>query len=191
MKRYILNRLLWMIPVVLGVTIVIFTIMYFTPGDPAAVILGGNSTQAEIVAKRAELGLDAPYNVRLLNYMKNVFLHFDFGKSYIYNVPVSTELFNRLPRTFLIACICMLLQIVIGIPLGIIAAVNHNRLGDTISMFIALIGVSMPAFWVALLLVIVFSVKLGLLPPYGIGGLKYYILPCIANSFPGIATQAR
>lgn len=180
-----------MIPVVLGVTVVIFTIMYFTPGDPAAVILGGSNTQAEINAKRAELGLDAPYIVRLARYMKDVFLHFDFGKSYIYNTSVTSEMFSRLPRTLLIACICMLLQIGIGIPLGIIAAVHQNRIGDRIAMLIALVGVSMPAFWVALMLVIVFSVKLSWLPPYGIGGIEYYILPCIANSFPGIATQAR
>jgi peptide/nickel transport system permease protein len=85
----------------------------------------------------------------------------------------------------------MLLQIVVGTPLGIIAAINRNGWGDRLSMFIALFGVSMPNFWIALMLVLLFSVKLGWLPPYGMGGIQYYILPCIANAFPGIATQAR
>jgi ABC-type dipeptide/oligopeptide/nickel transport system permease component len=79
----------------------------------------------------------------------------------------------------------------VGTPLGIIAAVNHNGLGDRISQFISIFGVSLPNFWVALMLVLFFSVRLGWLPPYGIGGIQYYILPCIALSFPGIATQAR
>ena len=191
MGRYILKRLLWMIPVVLGVMILIFTIMYFTPGDPVSIILGGNATQAEIEAKRTALGLNGSYFERLGKYLGDIFLHFDFGTSYIYNTPVTTELFSRLPRTLLIAVICMLLQVLIGIPLGIIAAVNQDGWGDRISMFIALFGVSMPSFWVGLMLVLIFSLQLRWLPPYGIGGLQYFILPCIAISFPGIATQAR
>lgn len=191
MGRYIFKRLLWMIPVVLAVTVLIFTIMYFTPGDPAAIILGSEATEMQIITKRREMGLDDPYIVRLLDYLRDVFLHLDFGKSYIQKTPVVTELFNRLPYTLTIAVICILLQTFIGTPLGIIAAVNRNNLGDRISMFIALFGISIPQFWVGLMLVLLFSVKLGLLPAYGIGGLKYYILPCLANSLPGIASQAR
>jgi ABC-type dipeptide/oligopeptide/nickel transport system permease component len=123
--------------------------------------------------------------------VEGIVLHFDFGKSWIYNTPVTSELLQRFPRTLTIAVICMLMQILIGTPLGIIAAVNRNGWGDRISMFIAMFGISMPNFWLALMLILFFSVKLGWLPPYGIGGIKYYILPCIANAFPGIATQAR
>ena len=191
MGRYILKRLLWMIPVVLGVTILIFTLMYFIPGDPVKLMLGPDSTPAQIAAKREALGLNDPYLVRLGRFVGNIVLHFDFGESWVYNRPVTTELLHRLPRTLTIAFICILLQIFVGTPLGIIAAVNHNRLGDRISMFIAMFGISIPNFWIALMLVLLFSVKLRWLPPYGIGGLKYYILPCIALSFPGIATQAR
>jgi peptide/nickel transport system permease protein len=180
-----------MVLVVLGVTVLIFTIMYFTPGDPVATILGGSATQAEIEAKRAALGLNASYFERLGRYLSDIFLHFDFGTSYIYNTPVTVELLNRLPRTLVITVICMLLQIFIGMPLGIIAAVKQNGWGDRLAMFVALFGVSMPSFWVGLMLVILFSLKLGWLPPYGLGGIEYYILPCVANSFPGIATQAR
>jgi len=191
MGRYVLRRLLQMIPVVFGVTILVFTIMYFIPGDPVKMMAGADATPTEIAALRQELGFNDPYLVRLGKFLGDIFLHFDFGVSWVYNTPVTTELLNRLPRTLIIAAICIALQILIGIPLGIIAAVNHNGWGDRLSMFIALFGISMPNFWIALMLVLFFSVKLGWLPPYGLGGIKYYILPCIANAFPGIATQAR
>ncbi len=191
MGRYILRRLLQMIPVVLGVTILVFTIMYFIPGDIVRILLGAEPTPAQIAAKRQEMGLNDPYLVRLGRYVEGIVFHFDFGKSWIYNTPVTTELLQRFPRTLTIAAICMLLQIAVGTPLGIIAAVNRNGLGDRLSMFIAMFGISMPNFWLALMLVLFFSVRLGWLPPYGMGGLQFYILPCIANAFPGIATQAR
>ena len=191
MGRYVLRRLLQMIPVILGVTILVFTILYFIPGDPVRLLLGVEPTPAQVEAKREAMGLNDPYLVRLGKYVEGIFLHFDFGKSWIYNTPVTSELLQRFPRTLTIAVICMLMQILIGTPLGIIAAVNRNGWGDRLSMFIAMFGISMPNFWVALMLVLFFSVKLGWLPPFGMGGLKFYILPCIANAFPGIATQAR
>ena len=191
MGRYILRRLLQMIPVILGVTILVFTILYFMPGDPVRLLLGAEPTPAQVEAKREAMGLNDPYLVRLGKYVEGIVLHFDFGKSWIYNTPVTSELLQRFPRTLTIAVICMLLQILIGTPLGIIAAVNRNGWGDRISMFIAMFGISMPNFWLALMLILFFSVKLGWLPPFGLGGIKYYILPCIANAFPGIATQAR
>jgi ABC-type dipeptide/oligopeptide/nickel transport system permease component len=180
-----------MIPVVLGVTILVFTIMYFIPGDPVRMMIGVEPTPAQVAAKRQELGLNDPYLIRLARYVGDIVLHFDFGDSWVYHTPVTAELLQRLPRTLTIALICMGLQIFLGTPLGIIAAVNRNGWGDRISMFIALFGISMPNFWIALMLVLFFSVKLGWLPPYGLGGLKFFILPCIANAFPGIATQAR
>jgi peptide/nickel transport system permease protein len=153
--------------------------------------LGAEATPAQIAAKRQELGLNDPYLIRLGKFLGDIILHFDFGTSWIYHTPVTTELLQRFPRTLTIALICMGLQVCVGTPLGIIAAVNRNGWGDRISMFIALFGVSMPNFWVALILVLFFSVRLGWLPPYGFDGIQYYILPCIANAFPGIATQAR
>ena len=180
-----------MIPVILGVTILIFTILFFIPGDPVRLLLGAEPTPAQVEAKREAMGLNDPYLVRLGRFVEGIVLHFDFGKSWIYNTPVTTELLQRFPRTLTIALICMAMQIFIGTPLGIIAAVNRNGWGDRISMFIAMFGISMPNFWLALMLILLFSVKLGWLPPFGIGGIQYYILPCIANAFPGIATQAR
>lgn len=191
MGSYILKRLLWMIPVILGVTILIFTIMYFIPGDPVKLLLGPDTTPEQIEAKRIELGLNESYIARLGKYIGGIVFKFDFGDSWLYNTPVTTELLSRLPRTMVIALACMMLQVLVGIPLGILAAVNHNKWGDRLTMFIAFIGISMPEFWVALMLVLLFSLKLGWLPPYGIGGWEYYILPVIALSLAGIATQAR
>ena len=191
MGRYIVRRLLQMIPVVVGVTILVFTIMYFIPGDPVKLMLGAEATPTEIAAAREELGFNDPYLVRLGNFLGGIFLHFDFGDSWVYNTPVTTELLNRLPRTLAIALICIGMQIFIGIPLGVLAAVKQNSWIDRSAMFSALFGISMPNFWIGLMLVLFFSVRLGWLPPYGIGGPKYYILPCLALGVVGIATQAR
>lgn len=191
MWKYVVKRLLWMIPVLLGIAIVIFTIMYFCPGDSAAVILGNSATPAAIEAKRVEMGLNRPYIVRLLDYLNQVFLHFDLGTSYFQNQSVMSGILYRLPYTITIAVICMLLQILIGTPLGITAAVHQNGVADRICMVIALAGVSIPGFWLAMMLVLLFAVRLGWLPPYGVGGIQYFILPCIANAFAGIASQAR
>jgi ABC-type dipeptide/oligopeptide/nickel transport system permease component len=188
---YILKRLLWTVLVVLGVTILIFTIMYFIPGDPAKLMMGPEATPSMIEAKRAALGLNDPYIVRLGNFLGGIFLHFDFGESWVYHTPVTDQLLQRFPRTLAITGICIFLQIFIGTPLGIIAAVRRNGVTDRLSMFGAMFGISMPNFLIAMLLVLLFSVKLGWLPALGLGGIAAYILPSVANAFPGIATQAR
>jgi peptide/nickel transport system permease protein len=180
-----------MIPVVFGVAVVIFTIMYFVPGDPARFILGVEATADQVAAKRHDMGLDAPYLVQLGHFLFNTFLRFDLGTSYLLNTPVLSELMIRLPHTLTIGLLCMLLQVVIGIPLGVTAAVHHNGFADRVCMFFALVGVSIPSFWLGLMLVLLFSLKLGLLPAYGVGGIQYFIMPCLANAFAGIATQAR
>ncbi len=191
MIKYVMKRLLWMIPVIFGVAVLIFTIMYFVPGDPATVMLGSNATELELNVLREKLGLFDPYIVRLGRYLSDVFLHFDFGVSFVSKVSVTSELITRFPRTLTIAGICIGLSIGIGVPLGVNAAVHKDGPADRLSMFFALLGVSMPSFWLALLLVILFSLKLHWLPATGIDGFKYYILPCVANSFGGIANQAR
>ncbi len=192
MGRYIIKRLLMIIPVAIGVTVLIFTIMYFTPGDPATIILGSNASAEQLKQKNAELGLDKGYVQRLADYMGNLILKQDLGKSYMNNRSVSGDIMERFPRTLTIAFFSILIAIVIGIPLGIAAAVNHYKWQDSVAMIVALFGVSMPGFWVALMLVLLFALKLALLPAMGIGdGLRSYILPCIACSFGGLATIAR
>jgi len=191
MGKYILKRVLWMIPIVLGVVVLTFTLMYFTPGDPASIILGSNATAEQLEITREALGLNDPYYIRLAAYLKDVFLHFDLGQSYITGVPIAQALIEKFPSTCLLALMCMVISMLAGVPLGILAATHHNRTTDHVAMTIAIFGVSMPSFWLALLLVILFSVQLGWLPPYGIGGIQYYILPAIAGSTGGIAMQAR
>jgi len=191
MIKYILKRLLWIIPVVVGVAILIFTLMYFVPGDPASIILGNGATEKDLNLLREQLGLNQPYIVRLGSYLKDVFLRLDFGSSYITKTSITTEMIQRLPYTFTLAISCMLLSLIIGIPLGVNAAIHQNGWGDRICMFFALAGVSMPAFWLGLMLSILFALKLRWLPAYGVGGLQYFILPTIANSFGTIAMLAR
>jgi peptide/nickel transport system permease protein len=191
MIRYILRRLIWLIPVVLGVTFLILTIMYFIPGDPVAIMLGSGATPDDIAQAREMLGLNGSYLQRFWTYARNVFFRFDLGTSLQYNSPVTADMVMRFPRTFTLAVVSMLISVCAGIPLGIIAATHQNKLSDRSAMFMAIFGVSMPSFWLAILLVLLFSMKLRLLPSYGIGGLQYYILPAIANSFGGIAGFAR
>lgn len=191
MGKYVFKRLLWIIPTMLCVAILIFAIMHITPGNPAEIILGAGATPQEIENFNNALGLNDPFLVQLGRYLRDVFLHFDFGNSYISGLPVTTELMNRFPYTFGLAMISILLGLVFGIPLGIGAALNHNKLGDRICMIIALIGISMPDFWIGLLLVIAFALKLGWLPALGIGGIRYWILPCITACFGATASNAR
>ena len=191
MIRYILKRLLMMIPVVLGVTVLIFTIMYFTPGDPAQTVLGPNASFEQIEAKRVELGLDKPYLTRLGIYIRDVFFRGDLGKSYINNRSVSGDIMERFPRTLLIAFVSVLLTLIIGIPLGVASAVGQNTWRDRLAMLVSLVGVSMPVFWLGLVLVIEFSLKLKIFPPSGIGTPLHYVLPCFACAVGGIAGMAR
>lgn len=195
MLRYIAKRILWMIPIILGVTILVFTMMVFCPGDPAQIILGASATEADLAAKRIELGLDRSYLVRLATYMSDVFLHFDLGSSWITNIDIMTTIADRMPRTLVLAIVTMVVAFGLGIPLGIMAATHQNKWQDHVSMVLALIGVAIPNFWLALLLIILFSVKLGWLPAMGVGeglsGLKYYILPALANGAGALANSAR
>lgn len=191
MKKYVIKRILWMIPVALGVAILIFTILYFTPGDPAVMILGSSATMEDRLVLRTQMGLEDPYIVQLARFLKQTFLEFNLGTSYFTGKPVAEEILLRFPNTFILALGSMVLSCLIGIPLGITAAVNQNRLGDRVSMIVALIGISMPPFWVGLLLVLCFSLNLGWLPPSGIGTWQHFILPIIAVSLGGIANLAR
>ncbi len=190
MSRYIIRRLLIMIPMLLVVAIIIFTMMQMIPGDPVATSMEG-ATEAEIEAKREELGLNEPFMTQLLNYLKNIVFHLDFGISYTYNIPVGPELLVRAPKTLLIASLSMVLIILIGVPAGIHAAVNANKPADRLSMIVCLLGVSMPTFWLAFLLIMLFCLKLGWLPTSGDLSFKYYILPAVATAFNGIAGIAR
>ena len=192
MVRYVIKRLLIMIPLLIAVGIIMYTLMEFVPGDPAQIALStGFHTEEEIEMKREAMGLNRPYLVRLGEYMKNIILHFDFGQSLIDGTDVKTTLLKRFPNTFYIAILSIILTIVVGLPLGIYTAVHANSLGDKISLFTTLLFDCMPSFWTALLLVLLFSLKLGWLPPSGNNSFKYFILPTLANSLGGLAGFTR
>ncbi len=191
MGRYIIKRLLWMIPIILCVAILVFTLMTFCPGDPAAIVLGSSATEEDMNLMRESLGLNRPFLVRLGTYLRDAFLRFDLGRSYLTKVSIADSIREYLPRTMLLTIITMLISVGLALPLGITAATHQGRWQDTVCMVFALIGISVPSFWLALLLILEFSVKHAWLPAMGIGGLKYYILPAISGSLGGVASLAR
>jgi len=170
---------------------IIFTILYFTPGNPAEILLGQVAVPDEINKLTHELGLDRPYLVQLGDFLYNGFIRLDFGKSWIYDVPVFEELITRLPRTVTIGYSAMALNLAFGLLLGMFAGTHAGKWQDSLTMAIAMIFVSTPDFWVALMMIVLFSLELGWLPPYGLGGPKNYIMPIICASLSGIAVNAR
>ena len=191
MGKYVIKRVILLIPVVLCVALLIFVIMSFTPGDPAVIILGENATAEQVEALHEKLGLNDPLLIRFFNYIKGIVTDFDFGTSYTNGREVKQEILQRFGFTLKIAAFSMVFSLGIGVPLGIIAALNRNTWKDNVSTTIALFGMSMPTFWFGLMLSIIFALNLRWLPPSGIGGIEYYIMPCLSVSMPGIAGMAR
>ncbi len=191
MVKYIVKRFIALIPVLLGVTLIIFTLLYFTPGDPALIMLSDEAATPEAIAQiHEELGLDDPFWVRYGNYVLDL-LRGDLGVSYLNKRPVAEMLLERLPRTMTLACASAVLATVLGITFGVIAAVKHNSIFDNLCMIFALGGVSMPHFWQGLLLMLLFGVKLGWLPVSGYGTLAQLILPALTIGYGCMAIIAR
>ena len=188
MLKYTLRRLLYMIPVLAGVVILVFTILYLTPGDPAKMVLGMTATEEQLAAYRAEIGIDKPYLVQLFNYFKNLILHFDLGISYTTKQSVTSEILARLPNTIRLAFWSTLIAVVVGVVTGIISAVRQYSVFDGISQVVGLAGVSMPSFWLAMLLILVFALRLRILPPSGTETWKGWVMPAVALGF-GSAAQ--
>ena len=192
MLRYVIKRLLIAIPVILCVAILIFTILYFTPGDPAVMALGASASVEELEAFREYAGLNDPYLVRLGDFLYNLFIKWDLGESWIYKTNVSYEIANRLPITAGIALFTVVISAVIGIPLGVLAAVHQDSLADKIVLVMSSLLRCIPNFWIGLMLVVVFALNLRWLPAYGITeGIRSYILPCITITIGSFAWTAR
>lgn len=191
MWRYIVKRLLWLVIIVLCVAVLIFTVLWFVPGDPAKIILGTEAPAADIEALREQMGLNKPFIVQLGAFMRDVFLRFDFGISYVYKVPVIKEFGIRLPRTALLGGISLVLNMLFGIPLGILAAKKRNSVLDRGLLVVSMIFSSMPQFFFALVMIALFSLTLGWLPPFGISYWYCWIMPVLATSLSGIAMTAR
>ncbi len=178
MYRYIIKRLFLLIPVIIGVSFVVFFIMDIAPGDPAYMIASEEASIEEIEQIRHDLGLDRNLFLRYTSYLGGL-LKGDLGVSYISKRDVFKTYMTRFPATLKLAFFSMIIAMIISIPLGIMSAVNHNTWKDSSSMVVALLGLSMPNFWLGLLLIIVFSLKLGLLPSGGDTSFFSIILPAI------------
>jgi len=184
---YIIRRILATIPVLLGVSLLVFLMLHAIPGDPVRLIVGEYAPQETVDAITHKLGLDKPLYLQFFDFLSRV-VRGDLGRSIVTNRNISQEIANRFPLTFKIAVLAVLLQILIGLSLGIIAALNHRKLPDNIAMIGALLGVSTPSFWLALLLMLLFGVKLDLLPISGYYGWKSLIMPALTL---GLLTGAR
>jgi len=177
MLKYIIKRFMMVIPVLVGATFLVFTIMEFTPGDPARIILGNNATDSEIYDLRQEMGLDKPFLERYGKFTIGL-LHGDMGTSYRNGLSVSKLISARLMNTVILASTAVCLALLIGIPVGIFSAIKQYSLFDNIVMVFSLILAAAPVFWLGLLLVIVFALKLGWFPAAG-----------MATGFPAILTS--
>ena len=176
MFRFILKRIIMMIPVLLGVALITFSMMYFSPGSPADYILGDMATTQDKAIFIKQHGLDQPFYVQFFTYIKGAVTG-DLGTSYTTRQPVLTEVMDRFPVTFKLSLLSMFFAVVIGVSLGIISAVKQYGLLDNLTRIVAMIGVSMPSFWEGLMLIILFSVHLGWLPSSGLSSWQYWILP--------------
>ena len=180
MLTYVLGRLIVLIPVILALTFVVFGIMYLTPGDPTAIILGNEYSEEASLKLKAELGLDRPFFVQYVSYVAGL-LRGDSGMSYITRAPVSEQLGARFPNTFKVVVAAMIFCVAFGIPIGVYSATKPNSVFSNITMVLGLLGVSLPIFWLGLLLILLFSVQLGWLPSSGMDhGFRSIIMPAIA-----------
>lgn len=168
-----------MIPVLIGVSFVIFSMLYFAPGDAADVILGDMATVADKQQFRAQYGLDKPFLVQYLRYMEGVVLRGDLGTSYVTRQPVTVEILERFPTTLKLSALSVLLAVIIGISVGIISATRQYTFIDHLATSLSMIGVSMPNFWQGMMLIIVFAVWLRWLPPSGFSTPLHWILPAV------------
>jgi peptide/nickel transport system permease protein len=191
MLKYILRRILLTIPVLLGVIVIIFTITYFTPGDPAYMVLGSTATEEEVAEWKASVGLDKPFAIQLWDYIAGVVTRRDLGLSYTNNQKVSELIMGRLPISFVLGFLSTGLSIVIAVPFGIIAALKRNSVYDHSSTIISLLGSSMPNFWIAMLLMLLFGVRLGWLPVNGVGTWKHWVMPVFVSALFPVSMMMR
>ena len=198
MFYYIIKRLIAMLPVLALVSLIVFTIIHLTPGDPALIMLGEEATPQALAALRHELGLDQPLPVQYLVWLSHV-LRGDLGRSIRTNQPVIEAITQRLPVTLELTTLAMVISIMAAIPAGIISATRRNSASDLISTTLALLGISMPSFFLAILLIFVFSLKVRWLPPMGYTpfqkgvweNLRGMVLPAVTLGTAAMAIVAR
>ncbi|MGH2405235.1 MAG: ABC transporter permease, partial [bacterium] len=191
MTAYIFRRVLILIPILVGVSFLVFGALYVVPGDAIDSMLAESGARAQDVARlRREFGLDKPFLAQYLTFLTRA-LHGDFGRSIRLRIPVRDAILDQLPATLELTLAALVIATVIGLALGVVAAARRGTWADTLTMMLSLVGVSMPIFWSGLLLIFLFSLKLGWLPAAGTGGLAALILPAFTLGFSGAAIIAR
>jgi len=190
MAQYVARRLLALIPILLGVSIVIFLMMRLVPGDPARQALGPEATGDEVELLRHQWGLDQPLPIQYVYWLERA-VRGDFGRSTVSRVPVTEEIFARFPATLELAVASLLVSIVLGLGFGVLAAVEHDTLFDHLSMVAALLGICTPSFWLGLMLLLLFAVTLQWLPAFGGGDVQHLILPALTLGAGASAIIAR
>ena len=190
MARYLVRRLLLTIPVLIGVATLVFSLIHFIPGDPAQAILGEGASQEDVAQLRVRLGLDRPLIVQYGAFLNGV-LHGDLGVSLRNDQPVARQILQRMPATAELACASMAVSVLVALPLGIVAAVWRGTAVDVGAMTLALVGISIPNFWLGPLLAIVFAVQLGWLPVGGSGTPAHLVLPAVTLGAALAAILAR
>jgi ABC-type dipeptide/oligopeptide/nickel transport system permease component len=189
-SRFLLQRLLFLIPTLLGVLIVTFLLLYVAPGDPVQAMVGERADPETLARLRAELHLDDPLPEQFAHYLSGV-LRGDLGTSYITRRPILRDLLQRFPATLRLAGAAMLFAALTGISIGIFGAWRPGALLDRLAAFGAYLGISFPVYWVGLILILVFAVNLRWLPPSGSGGLVYLILPALTLGMRSVAFLSR
>ena len=190
MYKYILKRILWMIPIVFSVVFIVHFILYITPMDATVTILGNEWTEETAAELREELGLDDPFLVQYVRYVGNV-LRGDLGRSYVNGTPIIDQIKARFMNTVYLMLGAMLIATVFSIPIGVISATKPNSFFSAITTAFTLIGISMPTFWLGLMLMLLFSVKLDLLPSTGADSFANFILPSVTLGMAYMASFMR
>lgn len=190
LTKYVLYRLCGLVPLLLIVSILVFLLLNLAPGDPAVMVLGADATPESVAVMRSEMGLDQPLVKQYLSFIKNV-LHGNFGLSYQSGRPVTYELKRALPITITLSTIAIFFATLVGVLIGVISAVKQYSLTDFILRIVILAGVSVPTFWLGLMLMVIFTGYLGWLPSSGWGTWQEAILPCSTLSLFPLAVITR
>lgn len=188
--NYLLRRLLHIIPVLFGVTLLTFSMLHLIPGDPAQILAGPDASANDIAALRQQMGLDKSLPVQYLDYLTGL-VQGDLGRSMSTRRPVLDELMDRFPNTIILAIAGVGVAVLLGIPIGVIAAIRARTMVDHAGMVLALLGISAPAFWLGFVLMMVFSVQLGWLPSAGYRSWGHLVLPAITLGTGAMAIVAR
>ncbi len=191
MGRYVIKRILYLIPILIAVSFLVFTLLHYTPGDPASIVAGAGAPESAVEKLREEMGLNKPFLVQYWNYLKDLVLRFDMGMSYETGSSVSERILTAFPSTLKLAAAAILFAIVFGILIGVVSATKQYSIFDNLSMILALIGISLPVFWSGLMLILLFSVELKWLPSSGFTTWKHVILPGLTLGAQSCAMVAR